>query len=253
MAKKSSGNIGINPKLYKEISDGKNLKSLNDKIRKDINEKKEAERKKQLLKRNGNLEIQTPKVLGITGGIGAGKTLLMKHLKTQKIPIYISDLHAKKIASSEAVLFKIKQTWGLKVLTEGVVDKKKLSNIVFEDKSQMKKLNSIIHPLVKNHWEKWLLSKKKHRWVAKESAILLEVGGRNYCDIVINVVAPLATRVERIMKRDKLDSASDAILKINAQWNDKKRNEKSDYIIQNNSKVYAISQLNDILEKIIIS
>jgi dephospho-CoA kinase len=253
MARKIRNHTGIHPKIYNEISDGKNLKSLNDKIRKDIIEKKEAARKKELLKRKGTLEIPVPKILGITGGIGAGKTLLMRHLKTKKIPTYISDYHAKKIAGSEIVLFKIKQTWGLKVLSDGIVDKKKLSAIVFENKTEMNKLNNIIHPLVKKHWEKWLLIKKKHAWVAKESAILLEVGGRNYCEIVINVIAPLSTRIERIMKRDKLDSVGDVMLRINAQWNDKKRNEMSDYIIQNNSKIYAISQLNDILEKIIVN
>lgn len=188
-----------------------------------------------------------PKIIGVTGGIGSGKSVVMSFLESKGIPIYISDFHAKEISNSELVFNKMKLIWGDSIITNNVFDRKKLGSIVFNDKNELEKLNNLIHPLVKTHWENWLKSNQSHKWVAKESAILLQVGGKKYCDFIICVTAKNDVRVNRIMKRDGL-SQVEAQQRIDAQWSDQQMISEADFVIENNDLLETKEALENMLK-----
>lgn len=256
MDKKTTAEIvekGLPEGLFNEISGGKSLKELEQRIltnekKKWLKQKREEKRRNTLKKRNA---LVPPKVIGLTGGIGTGKTVLAKYVESLGIPIYISDDHARKIVNSKKITEKIIKIWGEEVMSHGHIDRKKLGELIFYEIDERKKLNKLIHPLVKKHWERWLILHHQHEWVLKESAILLEVGGDAYCEWIISVFSGPKSRIERIMARDKVCYA-DAKQKMRAQWKDKQRFDKSDFIIENNSIYYSIYQLDKILKKILV-
>ena len=113
-----------------------------------------------------------------------------------------------------------------------ILNREKLAKIVFNNPERLEKLNSIVHPAVKKHFEQWLLQNQAAPYVIYEAAILFESGRYKDCDIIITVTAPIESRIERVIKRDK--TTRELVLKrINAQWTDEKRISKSDFIIEN--------------------
>lgn len=143
------------------------------------------------------------KIIGLTGGIGSGKTTIANYIKSLGIPVYIADDEAKKLLASDAIQQKIKNAFGETIFVNNILSKEKLSQIVFNDPDKLKKLNSIIHPAVKAHFKELAQDYKKVPMVVKEAAILFESGSDQDCDAVITVVAPITTRIERVENRDK--------------------------------------------------
>jgi dephospho-CoA kinase len=174
------------------------------------------------------------KIIGLTGGIGSGKTTVANYLITKDIPVYIADLEARKITESKNVINEIKKIFGVDVIENNKVNRAVLAGIVFKDRDKLAQLNAIIHPEVKKHFKKWLKSKLDYKFVVKESAILFESGSYKDCDAIILVTAPLETRIERTMKRDNVDRES-VLQRINNQMPEEEKKRKSDYIIQNTS------------------
>ncbi|OOG71615.1 dephospho-CoA kinase [Flavobacterium sp. A45] len=174
------------------------------------------------------------KVIGLTGGIGSGKTTVANEFSSLGVPVYITDLEAKKLMQSDSVLNQIKEEFGSTVFDKGVLLRDKLSEIVFNDDKRLVKLNSIVHPAVKQHFNEWLLEHKNSPLVIYESAILFESGSYKECDFVINVVAPLETRIQRVIERDKT-TREKVLERIKNQWNDEEKSSKSDFIINNTS------------------
>jgi dephospho-CoA kinase len=187
------------------------------------------------------------KIIGLTGGIGSGKTTIAKHIKSMGIPVYIADDEAKKILMLPETLNALKLVFGNSVFDDGLLNKDKLSNIVFNNPEMLKQLNQIIHPAVKRDFENWLIANKNHPIVVKEAAILFESGSYKDCDAVITIVAPLNNRIQRIMARD--NTIYEAVLsRINNQWTDEMRIEKSDYVIENEDVNIACKQTENILK-----
>jgi dephospho-CoA kinase len=174
------------------------------------------------------------KIIGITGGIGSGKTTVANEFLSLGIPVYITDLEAKKLMQSDYVLSQIKEEFGSEVFDKGVLLREKLSEIVFNDDKRLAKLNSIVHPAVKQHFRKWLLEHQDNPLVIYESAILFESGSYKECDYVVNVVAPLETRIQRVIERDKT-TREKVLERIKNQWNDEEKSSKSDFIVENTS------------------
>jgi dephospho-CoA kinase len=191
--------------------------------------------------------MKTPKIIGLTGGIGSGKTTISSYFVTFGIPVYIADDEAKKITNEPEIIFKIKEFFGSEIFENNILDRKKLASIVFDDKSKLEQLNKIIHPAVQKHFENWLQNHSKSKFIIKESAILFETGGYKKCDYIITVVVPLDERIKRIMIRDKC-SEEDVKKRIQNQWNDEQKSEKSDFVIQNSNLDIAKSQVNKILK-----
>lgn len=172
------------------------------------------------------------KIIGLTGGIGSGKTTVAKQFEALGVPVYIADTEAKKIMDAPETLQLIKIEFGVSIFDDGILNRKKLAKIVFENPEKLQKLNSIIHPLVKEHFQKWVKKNRESVFVIKEAAILFESGSYQDCDKIIAVVAPLEIRIERILKRDNTDYKS-IMSRIQNQWTDEMRIVKSDYVIEN--------------------
>jgi dephospho-CoA kinase len=189
------------------------------------------------------------KIIGLTGGIGSGKTTVAKYLMEKDIPVYIADDEARKITNSKKVTTKIVEVFGSQILEKNKINRAALAKIVFSDKSKLKELNAIIHPEVRKHFEKWLKSKKEYDFVIKESAILFESGSYIDCDAIILVTAPLEIRIERTMLRDNCDKES-VMQRIKNQMSEEEKIKKSNYIIQNTSLEETYHQINELLKKL---
>ena len=174
------------------------------------------------------------KIIGLTGGIGSGKTTVANEFLSFGIPVYITDLEAKKLMQSDAVLDQIKAEFGSTIFDNGILVREKLSEIVFNDEKKLAKLNSIVHPAVKQHFKEWLLERQDYQFVIYESAILFESGSYKECDFIINVVAPLEIRIQRVIERDKTTRAK-VLERIKNQWKDEEKSSKSDFVIENSN------------------
>lgn len=172
------------------------------------------------------------KIIGLTGGIGSGKTTIANYFSTLGIPVYIADDEAKKLMESSKVKDLIKEKFGESIFENTILNRAKLAEIVFADSEKLNQLNAIVHPAVQNHFKKWLLNHEASPFVIYEAAILFESGNYKNCDYIITVTAPLESRIQRVIGRDKT-TREHVLKRINAQWNDEQRISKSDFIIDN--------------------
>lgn len=173
------------------------------------------------------------KVIGLTGGIGSGKTTVANMFKELGVPVYIADDEAKKLTNrSKVIKRKLIELLGSKAYIDGVLNRKFVADKIFGDKELLKMVNAIIHPKVANHFERW---KKKQQapYCIKEAAILFENGGYKKCDLTILVTAPKKIRIQRLKLRD---SSSDAeiVSRMSNQWTDAKKEKLADIILRNN-------------------
>ena len=191
------------------------------------------------------------KIIGLTGGIGSGKTTIANYFKTLGIPVYIADDEARKITDNPEILKEIETLFGNSVFDDNQLNRQKVARIVFDDPKKLQQLNAIIHPAVKKHFENWLKQHLNEHFVIKETAILFESGSYKDCDIIITVIVPFEIRIKRVMERDKI--SREAVLKrIKQQWSDDQKIEKSTYIIDNLERESAKRQVEEILKILII-
>ncbi|HQE34315.1 dephospho-CoA kinase [Flavobacterium alvei] len=172
------------------------------------------------------------KIIGLTGGIGSGKTTIANLFREANIPVYIADDEARKIMQSPEIIEEIKNTFGSEIFDDTILNREKLSQIVFNEPEKLKLLNAIIHPAVRKHFQNWVLNHEKYPFVIYEAAILFESGSYKNCDLIITVTAPIETRIERVIQRDKT-TREQVLKRINAQWDDTQRISKSDFVIVN--------------------
>ncbi|MEY4963200.1 MAG: hypothetical protein RLZZ323_519 [Bacteroidota bacterium] len=187
------------------------------------------------------------KIIGLTGGIGSGKTTIAAYLKSLGIPVFIADDEAKKLMQSVAVLAEIKAVFGEAVFEKGVLNRQELAAIVFSNSNKLAQLNSIIHPAVKQQFEIWLDQYQSAPFVVYEAAILFESGSYQNCDYIITITAPLEDRIARVMQRDN-SSKEQVLNRINVQWTDDQRVAKSDFVIDNSDLQNAKSAIGKILK-----
>ncbi|MBX9887057.1 MAG: dephospho-CoA kinase [Flavobacteriaceae bacterium] len=172
------------------------------------------------------------KIIGLTGGIGSGKTTIAKFFASEGVPIYIADLEAKSLMDSKEIKKEIFELFGKTIFKNEMLDRAKIAEIVFNDPTMLVKLNSIVHPAVKKHFKEWVDAHESEDLLLYESAILFESGHYKEFDYVISVIAPLESRIARVLARD--DSTREQVMsRVNAQWNDDERIKKSDFIIEN--------------------
>lgn len=191
------------------------------------------------------------KIIGLTGGIGSGKTTISNYFLSLGIPVYIADTESKKLLDHSDINKQIREEFGDSVFENAKVSREKLAQTVFNDKSKLNALNAIIHPAVREHFERWLMDQKDAPIVIKEAAILFESGSYVDCDKIITVITPLENRIERVMLRDNL-SRKNVLQRIQNQWTDAQRISKSDYIIENLNSEVARLQADQILKKLSI-
>jgi len=191
------------------------------------------------------------KIIGLTGGIGSGKTTVANYFKELGIPVYIADVEGKKITESPKILKSIKDAFGSAVFDEERLNRQKVSQIVFNDSEKLKQLNSIIHPEVEKHFMNWVNNHSNFSLVVKETALLFESGSYKKCDFVITVIAPLEDRINRVIKRDAV-TRENVLKRIDNQWSDEDRIRNSHYIIDNTDRKTIERQVKEILKKITI-
>lgn len=171
-------------------------------------------------------------LVGLTGGIGSGKSTVINYFKELGITCYQADDEAKKLMNSDKGLIKkIKNSFGDSIYINSKLDRKKLSAIVFTDKQKLELLNSIVHPYVNRHFDNYRKG-LEDIYIIKEVAIIFEIGTQNKFDKIILVRAPKEDRVKRIINRDKCNR-QDAINRINNQIADDDKIDQCDFIIDN--------------------
>ena len=193
------------------------------------------------------------KIIGLTGGIGSGKTTVVKYFASKGIPVYIADEAAKNIMNDKKVVQEVQAIFSENViLKNGLLDRNAIRKIVFDDKSKLEQLNKIIHPKVKTDFENWLKKNKNAAFIIKEVAILFETNGQKYCDATILVSAPIETRIKRVLERDAT-SRENILQIINNQLPEEEKMKLATYVITNeNLKITykTVDNLIEILNKI---
>ena len=184
-------------------------------------------------------------IVGLTGGIGSGKTYVAQLFENLGVPIYIADVEAKKIMNANNEVKKaISVLFGNEAYQNGTLNRKYIAHQVFTNKVLLNKLNAIVHPAVANHFEAWYKAQNCD-FVIKESAILFETGGDKKCDHTILVIAPKNIRIQRVMDRDNI-SEKEVIERMKNQWDDGKKIKLASYIIENIDSFYVKKQVKKI-------
>tara|TARA_B110001452_G_scaffold62108_1_gene48884 strand:+ start:278 stop:874 length:597 start_codon:yes stop_codon:yes gene_type:complete len=196
------------------------------------------------------------KIIGLTGGIGSGKSTVARMFESFGVPVYISDDEAKILMeSSKSIRQSLVLLFGENAYANGVLNRVFIASKVFNDSTLLSKLNAIVHPEVRVHFESWL-KKQKSPYVIKEVAILFETNSQSNFDFIISVVAPVEERVQRVMKgHQKTEQEVRSIIKN--QLPDTEKIKLSNFVIYNNSisetKTYVANLHKQILHKIIKS
>jgi len=188
--------------------------------------------------------------VGITGGIGSGKTTVCKVFSVLGIPIFVADSIGKQLMNEDPQLKEqLIHRFGPAVyLSDQTIDRKYLANIVFNDPSSLEKLNSVVHPAVHKAFEEWYL-KQEAPYVLHEAAILFESGFNRMMDFTITIVTREEERIARVMKRDKI-SEELVRQRIRNQFTDEERIKLADFVISNNEEDLIIPQILEIDKKI---
>ncbi|WP_423819122.1 dephospho-CoA kinase [Salinimicrobium sp. TIG7-5_MAKvit] len=189
------------------------------------------------------------KVVGLTGGIGSGKTTVAGFFKELGIPVFIADDEAKLLmVSNSEVKSAVQALFGELSYINGLPERKYIASKVFGDRGKLEQLNAIIHPAVARHFESWK-EEQVAPYVIYEAAILFESGGYKKCDFNLLVTAPLDRRIERLKKRDK-STLEEIEARMNNQWSDEEKAKLADFIIENkelSSTRKAVHELHETL------
>ena len=190
------------------------------------------------------------KILGLTGGIGSGKTTVAKMFCELGVPVYYADEEAKKMMNtSPKIREKIIKLFGAEAYSNEVLNRSFIAQLVFTNKKKLNALNQIIHPEVATHFASWL-SKQTHPYVLKEVAVLFELEMEDQFDFILTVTAPKTMRLERAMQRDH-KTANEVLSVMNNQWDEDKKIQKSDFVIHNLDVQQTIIEVEGINKKIL--
>lgn len=171
-------------------------------------------------------------IVGLTGGIGSGKTSVLQLFINKGVPVYIADLEAKKLMQTNPELIrKIKDTFGNKSYIKGELNRTYLAKQVFGNTEKLDKLNAIVHPAVHKDFKKFI-KEQNANYLIFENAILFENGSDVFCDVLITVLAPIDIRIQRVVARDKV-TPRQVKDRMQHQWDDELKAKKSDFIIEN--------------------
>ena len=172
------------------------------------------------------------KIIALTGGIGSGKTTVAKLFEELGVPVYNSDLKAKKLMqNSKELRTAVMDLLGEESYKLQRLNKKYIADKIFEDKELLQKLNAIVHPAVRQDFFKWV-KKKRTPYVIQEAAILFENNSYKTFDKIILVKAPKEVRLQRVLTRDAI-SEKEILARMENQWDDSKKIPLADYVIEN--------------------
>jgi dephospho-CoA kinase len=186
-------------------------------------------------------------IIGLTGGIGSGKTTVAKFFSEfDNVVVYIADLEAKKLMNSSVIIKeKLIKEFGEASFVNKELNRKYISEIVFNDKEKLSALNAIVHPEVKKHFKNFVEINAHKSYIIYENAILFESKNNQFCDFIITVYADVKTKIERVILRDSLTKV-DVKSRMKNQWSDPKKIMQSNYIIYNKNLDETKSKVNKI-------
>ena len=183
--------------------------------------------------------------VGITGGIGAGKTFISKIFEILRIDVYYADERAKWLQTHDpALVHQIRKAFGPQAYdSKGYLNRIFLASEVFSDREKLALLNRLVHPRVAEDYQQWSEQRADHFYTIKEAALLYETKAYQQLDKVINVNAPEATRVGRVLRRDPQRSSEEVLRIIRQQLSDEERSRRADYTIDNSGAVPLLPQI----------
>lgn len=180
--------------------------------------------------------------IGLTGGMGSGKSTVAKIFETLGVPVYYADQAAKKLMHNHPGLQEqITRLFGPQAYANGILQKKVIADAMFKDPEKVQAMNRIVHPVTIQDAEQWM--EQQHApYALKEAALIFESGSEKYLDAVIGVSAPLPLRIQRIQQRDGL-STEDILNRMKNQFNETEKMNRCDYIIYNDEQHRLIPQV----------
>ncbi len=188
------------------------------------------------------------KKIGITGGIGSGKSVVSDLLRLQGVPVYNADTASKSLlVTDEKLISSLKVLLGEDIYQGGVLDKKRMASLIFSDKELLEKVNALIHPVVIADFERWA-NRQKASLLACESALIFESKMNSLFDAVVMVYAPESVRLRRAMLRDTA-TEEQVKARIKNQLSDEVKKSISDYVIVNDDKQALLPQLKELLAR----
>lgn len=188
--------------------------------------------------------------IGITGGIGCGKTTVAKVFEVLGIPVYYADDAAKRLMNEDEKLKqKIKTQFGESIYTNGILNRKQLANIVFNAPEKLEILNQLIHPATIKDADKWMHNQTS-AYTLKEAALIFESGAQQNLDYVIGVTAPAPLRIQRTMQRDAV-TREEVVARMDKQMNDVIKMKLCDFIITNDEQEMLLPQVLELHQKLL--
>lgn len=182
--------------------------------------------------------MNKPLSIGLTGGIGSGKSLVADFFKLLGVPVYTSDVEAKKLMYTNSFIRKsLIDAFGDKVYSDsGELNRSELATLIFNNEDALQKVNNIVHPQVRLHYKEWLLKHAGEPYVIQESALLFDTGFYINFDKIITVTADKEIRLSRVVERDSCTKES-VLERMSKQISEQEKIEKSDFVIYNNSEL----------------
>jgi dephospho-CoA kinase len=191
------------------------------------------------------------KIIGLTGGIGSGKSTIGKWFLEKGIPVYDSDKEAKDLMNnSQTLKEQITELLGPEAYIINIYNRPYVAQLVFQNKDLLSQLNAIVHPAVFEHFHNWI-KQQNSPFIVKEAAILFESGSYKDCDYILSVVADESIRLKRVMARDEV-TEQQVKDRIANQWTDEQRIEHSNFVIENNKNLEVLrEEFEDVYKKLL--
>lgn len=189
------------------------------------------------------------KLVGITGGIGSGKSKVMQYIASLGYPIYLSDEAGRSVMGKPEIIQKIQSIFEENVITESGLDRKKIGNIVFNNPEKLQQLNAIVHPAVAEDFTNFITQHAEEGLIFYESAILIETNNYKKFDCIILITAPKEVRIARVMERDQI-SREIVLERMKNQMCDEEKKKIANFEINNENFEDTKQKINEIIKKI---
>ena len=189
--------------------------------------------------------MKLPLQVGVTGGIGSGKSLICRIFAILGAPVYDADSHAKELMTTDGILIsQIKKEFGeLSFLNDGTLNRSYLGKEVFSDAGKLERLNNLVHPRVAEDYEEWVKKNRETSYVVKEAALLIEARSYLTLDKLIVVSAPENIRVKRVLQRDRHRTEKQVYEVIGNQMSEEEKRKLADHIIVNDETELVTTQV----------
>lgn len=189
-------------------------------------------------------------IVGLTGGIGSGKSTVAKFFEDLGIPVYVADVEAKRLMNSSKVIRrKLIGLFGEETYENGSLNRPYIASKIFNDKQLLEQMNAIVHPKVASDFKKWA-KRQTSDYIIKEAAIIFEIGAEAQYDAIITVIAPEHERIQRVIKRDSTTAQKVKSI-IKNQMPDEEKADRSDFVIINDTLQHARTQVLEIHKKLL--